>query len=199
MGTILICIGCIVGFILACAAFYYIGFAKGHEAGYWKAAEVLTTPPKAPVGSTARDSEIKAQAEQFIAEMENTFKKVEAIQNTLRELGKLNEEELDLISHIDRPNASASHSLYKNKLIGQLKVVRERRIDLVKLLLSFGYDPLTSFIDENNQKVSMRLSDILARLERLSDKKDTTVTEIKKPEKKKPTFKLITNDEDNQD
>lgn len=181
--------------IVVIVSIYMLGHSNGFDKGYWKAAEILTAPPAKPVGNTARDSEIKAQAEQFIAQMENTFKKVEAIQKTLKELGKLNEEELDLLASVDRPSASASHSLYKNKLIGQIKEIRSRRIDLVKLLLSFGYDPLTTFVDENNQKVSMRLSDILMRLERLSDNNGASVTEIKKPEKKKPTFTLITNEE----
>lgn len=186
-----------IGILLAFAAFYYTGYGRGHEAGYWKAAEVLTAPPKQPIGKTAHDAQIKAKVDKFVAEMESTFEKVQKIQSTLREIGKLNDQELELLAAVDRPSASASHSLYKNKIIGEIKDIREKRIDLVKLLLSFGYDPVTTYVDENNQKVSAKLSDILVRLEgQTGSKNNATVTELKHPDKKKkPNFRLITNDE----
>jgi len=70
-------------------------------------------------------------------------------------------EQHELISQVDRPSASASHSKYKNKIVGELKALEEKKREILKTILDDGVDVHISMMDSNGQLTKILISELL--------------------------------------
>lgn len=184
-------------FIAASFAALWIAYQLGKEHGRWAAMDEYTRPapikPLKPVAPVM--NERKQEIMNALGEFEHAINKVRKIQDALSQLHDMNKNEMDMLSALDRPSSNASHSLYKNSIIGQLKELRVKKLDLLKKLVKYGYNPPVKYTDGNGNTMEKRISEIIKEMEGAITAEDPAPKTENKNLKKRPVFKVIKNEE----
>ena len=71
------------------------------------------------------------------------------------------EEQHNLIGQVDRPSASAAHSKHKNKIVGELKALEEKKREILKTILDDGVDVHISMMGSDGQLTKILISELL--------------------------------------
>jgi hypothetical protein len=69
-------------------------------------------------------------------------------------------EQLDLITHAERPSASAAHSKHKNQIISRLKELEGRKAEVMQSILDDGLDPVITMQTPEGPK-NIKMSEAL--------------------------------------
>jgi len=87
-----------------------------------------------------------------------------AVQLKIQRINEISKIQIDYMSSLNRPNASAAHARHKNSLVSQVKALEEEKIALFKSMLEDGADPLLTVAIDGTTK-SMKASELLPILE----------------------------------
>ncbi len=79
----------------------------------------------------------------------------------IERINEIAKEQIAYIGSLDRPSASASHSKYKNEIIGTIKRLEEEKRNLFQSILDGGSDPMLSVVIDGENK-TMRISELLS-------------------------------------
>ena len=122
--------------------------------------------------------------------------KIKAIKSLFAEATKIAEEQANLISQVDQPSRSASHSRYKNGIVGRIKELENRKLDIFESILENGVDPLIMVGDGTDEPTEMRMSELVRERRReLDDENYVPSTDSKNPREKVSHLKLVKNEE----
>src|SRR6185369_8368026 len=77
---------------------------------------------------------------------------VGSIKYRFAQVTEITSRQMDLISSVDRPSASAAHSRHKNSIAGELKALEQQKIDIFKSILADGVDPQLSIVVDGQPK-----------------------------------------------
>jgi hypothetical protein len=118
------------------------------------------------VGERSYDNLMKKDPKPTSA-LERMIKELETIGSVKYRLHKafdINDEQARMASLIVQPNKNASHSRYKNEMIGTFKAMEAEKLELLKSILKDGYD-LTLVVNSDGTKRNIKLSDYVASIE----------------------------------
>lgn len=98
------------------------------------------------------------------SKMKDAIKEIELIGSIKYRIEKINEItqlQLSLLSQMDRPSASASHSRYKNEIVRHMKQLEEEKFNIFRSILKDGFDGnINVSIDGKMQ--SLKISEVIA-------------------------------------
>lgn len=128
-----------------------------------------------------------------IDKMIDEIAKIKTVKAKFVEINEITDEQLELIAHVERPSASASHSRHKNGIVQRIKDLEERKLELFHEILDTGIDPvITIYIDGEEKKI--RMSEAVKLREEQIDDYDNN-TDSKSPRGNVSHLKLVTDEE----
>ncbi len=89
------------------------------------------------------------------------IEKVGSIKYRFKQAQDIADVQLELLARVSRPNASASHSRYKNDIVGQLKDLERQKMDIFRSILADGVDPNLIMI-LNGEQTTVKMSEAVA-------------------------------------
>lgn len=90
-------------------------------------------------------------------------KKVESIGSRMKRVKDLTTEQLDLQGQVSGPQKNALHGKYKNGLIGRIKELEEQKTEILKSIITDGFDPELTVMDNAGVVSTIKLSEYLAQ------------------------------------
>jgi hypothetical protein len=133
----------------------------------------------------------KNDRDDFIVETEKVKKdidKILSIRERFARASKITDEQMSLLSGVERPSASALHSKHQNSIISELKKLEEQKMDIFRSILKDGVDPNLSIMVDG-KPTTMKMSEAVSLYESHNkpyDKTDTKNT--------RSNLRLITNE-----
>lgn len=88
--------------------------------------------------------------------------KAESLDKRMRRVKEITKEQIDLANKADGPQKNGLDGKYKNGLIGQIKKLEEERNDIMRSIITDGYDPELTTMDETGVVTKMKLSEYMA-------------------------------------
>ncbi len=94
-----------------------------------------------------------------------------------------------LIGQVDQPSKGASHSRWKNGIIGQLKDLEKQKYDLFREIVADGFDPTLDSVGPSGEIEKRKMSELVTEYddENLEKEKVTFID----PKKNKPRFTIV--------
>lgn len=90
-------------------------------------------------------------------------KRPETVNERMKKVKELTQEQLDLQSGAQGPQKNALHGRYKNGLIGRIKELEEQKNDILRSILSDGFDPEITVMDGAGVVTTIKLSEFMAQ------------------------------------
>lgn len=97
----------------------------------------------------------------------------------MQKLIEITDEQSKILSSLEEPSKNSLHSKYKNQLAGKMHDLQEKKVDVIRDILSTGYDPKVMVSSENGEVESINLSEYLERIISSLPNPPTTNTETK--------------------
>lgn len=94
---------------------------------------------------------------------ESSAKKVESVSSRMKKVKELTAEQLELQSHAQGPQKNALHGKHKNGLIGRIKELETTKNEILKSIITDGFDPEITVLDETGVVTTIKLSEYLAQ------------------------------------
>ena len=88
---------------------------------------------------------------------------IESVQSRLNEVHEIFAKQHALHAALDMPSKNATHSRYKNGLVGELKELEEKKYNILQSILKDGHDPIIGVVNEDGTKQDMKLSEFVAQ------------------------------------
>lgn len=95
----------------------------------------------------------------------------------LKKLGDLNKSQSALLSSLDAPSASASHSRYKNEIVEKIKALEAEKMTIYREILDQGMDPTVSVYNKGEEEV-IKLSEAVSRYNSSNPPKTPTKKQV---------------------
>lgn len=87
----------------------------------------------------------------------------ESVSTRLKKVKEITNEQLDLQGAISGPQKNALHGKYKNGLIGRIKELEEQKVEILKSIITDGFDPEITVIDDSGVVTALKLSEFLGQ------------------------------------
>lgn len=131
-----------------------------------------------------------------IHELMEKMELIGSVKYRYKKIEEITDKQLDLVSRVDRPSASAAHSRYKNDIVGQLKALEDEKVDIMRSIVDDGIDPnITISIDGEPQ--SMKMSEAINMHDINNKKPFTPPPKTESIKTRNNGLRLIHNSEDN--
>lgn len=111
-----------------------------------------------------------------------------SVRDRLGEVYTISQKMQELQAAMDMPSQNATHSKYKNGILGELRELEEKKNAILESILKDGIDPVIRVQNEDGSKVDMKLSEFIARQNGSEplDEGETPPTTNKPPGRKSP-------------
>jgi len=90
-------------------------------------------------------------------------KSLESVSVRMKKVKELTSEQLELYSAASGPQKNALHGRYKNGLNGRIKEIEEEKTAILKSIITDGFDPEISVMDDAGVITKIKLSEYLAQ------------------------------------
>ncbi len=94
---------------------------------------------------------------------DSTKKRPETVNERMKKVKAITEEQLDLQSGAQGPQKNSLHGRYKNGLIGRIKELEEQKNDILRSILADGFDPEITVMDGSGVVSTIKLSEFMAQ------------------------------------
>ena len=111
----------------------------------------------------------------------------------LKSIDEITKTQLDLMTQLERPNASAAHSRHKSKISNEIFSLEEDKRKFLQKILDLGLDPKIQVMTPLGGKMSMNISEFLKNAPALTKNNNNTPP---KTDSIHPRLKLIEGDND---
>ena len=101
-------------------------------------------------------------------------KSKESVTSRMKKVRELTEEQLGIQSNASGPQKNAMEGRYKNGLNAMIKELEEEKNELLKSIISDGFDPEITVMDPSGAVTSKKLSEFLAESGIVMEPKDST-------------------------
>ena len=99
--------------------------------------------------------------------------KKESVGSRMKKVKDITTEQLDLQSQVLGPQKNALHGKYKNGLNGRIKELELQKADILKSIITDGFDPEITVVDGAGVVTTIKLSEFLANSGIIMPPKDT--------------------------
>ena len=89
--------------------------------------------------------------------------KTESVGSRMKKVKDITTEQLDLQSQAVGPQMNALHGKYKNGLNGRIKELELQKADILKSIITDGFDPQITVVDGAGVVTTIKLSEFLAQ------------------------------------
>jgi hypothetical protein len=113
--------------------------------------------------------------------------KFNSIKERLNEAQQLTEKQFELLGALDQPSKNALHSKYKNNISHEVRQLEEDKVKILRSIILDGYDPEITILNEKSEKMRIKLSEYLIKL----DRQNGVTPPPPPPENSKTTVKKI--------
>ncbi len=86
------------------------------------------------------------------------------IKNGMQRLIEITNEQAKIIANIQEPSKNALHSKHKQQLVLRVTDLQEEKVDIIRIILSTGYDPKVVISGDDGKPESIHLSEYLERI-----------------------------------
>lgn len=136
------------------------------------------------------------------SKINKAFKEIELIGSIKYRIEKVNELtkiQLGLLSQMDRPNASAAHSRYKNDIARQMKQIEEEKMSVFRSIIKDGFDPNLS-IQIDGKPQSLKMSEVVSMYDgNQPNSSPQKKTDPISPSREEKRLRLVVSDKGNHD
>lgn len=100
--------------------------------------------------------------------------RTESVSKRMLKVKELTKEQLELQAQTSLPQKNALHGRYKNGVIGRIKELEEEKNTILKSIITDGFDPEITVMDESGVVTSIKLSEYLGQNGITMPPKETT-------------------------